>query len=755
MNSTYAQKSSTVQKAADTKAASVLDSSAQNESLQRKADMANNATQRVEAPRPNNTGMPDNLKSGIESLSGFSMDDVRVHYNSSKPATVQALAYTQGTDIHVAPGQEKCLPHEAWHVAQQMAGRVSPTTNINGMPVNDNAALEHEADVMGEKAVQCRKEGGDSLKNANAVSNLIQCAGHIELAGPVDEVGAKYGKAQTDPLKKGDGSASLYKDALPHIAFETMAGGDRVNELKSVYENVIKKYNGAASVCMGVNACADYYYQEGDYFWVLNDAEKETVPDLDDFDVMAYHSLTIIPFTWHLVGLKTEKNIFYTDKKGAEQLKQGKKPESTAIGKNQIKGEKYSFNKCKVEKGYAFPFFEARALLMNYAAQSGADLYRWMDSDVKDDASIDKINESGYMAFVNESKENEIKELFDSFVTRQHYSDVGIMITAMRNALNNVVEETQEISRLKQSLDNLICKKNEIDEKINMVKTNKIEDQTLIGEIWGEIMTLKKNIMENVENGMNGVYANLKSDMCKDYVLKGGKRVFSGCYGWRDDAGLVEGFGVFLQKINSLEKELRLSYWKIYCENEGTKDRKVIGPFDFRNETGYIPEPIVYMNSLAHHGSDGAKGVEEEAGESALSKLSHSEKTRGDGKQDREADAAFEGLPTSFIPDFSVSKPAKASYFKDVLECYKILKKPRNQGEFISAFRSILTGVRQTAYKNWNFENTTKKGKFEKEKGRCVGEFLKNCKGLFPERFMNSITLEIIVPESQFPQQPQ
>ncbi len=137
-------------------ATSVLDASSQSEALQRKADMANNAAQRVEAPRPNNTGMPDNLKSGIESLSGFSMDDVRVHYNSPKPATVQALAYTQGTDIHVAPSQEKHLPHEAWHVAQQMAGRVSPTTNINGMPVNDNAGLEHEADVMGERAVQCK-----------------------------------------------------------------------------------------------------------------------------------------------------------------------------------------------------------------------------------------------------------------------------------------------------------------------------------------------------------------------------------------------------------------------------------------------------------------------------------------------------------------------------------------------------------------------------------------------------------------------
>jgi hypothetical protein len=32
-----------------------------------------------------------------------------------------------------------------------MAGRVSPTTNINGISVNDNAALEHEADVMGRR----------------------------------------------------------------------------------------------------------------------------------------------------------------------------------------------------------------------------------------------------------------------------------------------------------------------------------------------------------------------------------------------------------------------------------------------------------------------------------------------------------------------------------------------------------------------------------------------------------------------------
>lgn len=108
-----------------------------------------------ESPAPaNKTGMPGSLKAGVESLSGMDMSDVRVHYNSAKPATVQAHAYTQGTDIHIGPGQERHLAHESWHVAQQKAGRVKPTTEVNGLPVNDSPSLEREADVMGAKAMR-------------------------------------------------------------------------------------------------------------------------------------------------------------------------------------------------------------------------------------------------------------------------------------------------------------------------------------------------------------------------------------------------------------------------------------------------------------------------------------------------------------------------------------------------------------------------------------------------------------------------
>jgi hypothetical protein len=36
------------------------------------------------ASKPNNAGVPDNLKTGIENLYGMSMDDVKVHYSEKK-----------------------------------------------------------------------------------------------------------------------------------------------------------------------------------------------------------------------------------------------------------------------------------------------------------------------------------------------------------------------------------------------------------------------------------------------------------------------------------------------------------------------------------------------------------------------------------------------------------------------------------------------------------------------------------------------
>lgn len=101
----------------------------------------------------NRTGLPVHLKTGLEQLSGMNLSDVQVHYNSSKPAQLNALAYTQGQDIHVGPNHEKHLSHEGWHVVQQLKGRVKAGwLQINNASINNNPRLEAEADLMGDRA---------------------------------------------------------------------------------------------------------------------------------------------------------------------------------------------------------------------------------------------------------------------------------------------------------------------------------------------------------------------------------------------------------------------------------------------------------------------------------------------------------------------------------------------------------------------------------------------------------------------------
>lgn len=119
----------------------------------------------------NNTGLPDALKAKFEKISGFSLDNIKVHYNSDKPQKAGAYAYAQGTDIHISPGQEKHLPHEAWHVVQQAQGRVKPTLQMKGIQVNDESALEKEADRMGASVSENSSSALNSIQASNMIAN--------------------------------------------------------------------------------------------------------------------------------------------------------------------------------------------------------------------------------------------------------------------------------------------------------------------------------------------------------------------------------------------------------------------------------------------------------------------------------------------------------------------------------------------------------------------------------------------------------
>ena len=121
-------------------------------------------------------GLPHQLKANMEQMSGVDLSDVTVQRNSDKPAQLQAEAYAQGSDIHLAPGKEQHLPHEAWHVVQQKQGRVQPTFQANnGVGINDHPGLEKEADVMGAKAQQGpMAESGLPIQAKQSTNGVIQ-----------------------------------------------------------------------------------------------------------------------------------------------------------------------------------------------------------------------------------------------------------------------------------------------------------------------------------------------------------------------------------------------------------------------------------------------------------------------------------------------------------------------------------------------------------------------------------------------------
>lgn len=179
-----------------------------SKAAQLKAMTDKNAANQPSTPKKENkTGLPENLKKGIEGLSGFSLDDVKVHRNSNKPRQMNAHAYAQGNVIHIGTGQEKHLPHEAWHVVQQKQGRVKPTMQLkNQVAVNDDAGLEKEADIMGNRALSAVSSSTDSTKPLQMVKEkptttkrIVQRVKDIEIR-----------EVKTDPVM-----LSLYEDMIP------------------------------------------------------------------------------------------------------------------------------------------------------------------------------------------------------------------------------------------------------------------------------------------------------------------------------------------------------------------------------------------------------------------------------------------------------------------------------------------------------------------------------------------------------------
>lgn len=252
----------------------------------------------------NATGMPDGLKAGIENLSGLSMDGVRVHFNSSQPATLQAHAYAQGGDIHVAPGQEHHLPHEAWHVVQQAQGRVQPTAQLRDTAINDDQSLETEADVMGARALTA---GAD----AESVTQTVALEGQTVQRWPWSSTTTRYVSDDTLALiRDAQAAINAARLQLPYAGNITSdidaTGGEssaRLTVSRDVLTNVFGNaedrggagtdaYNrAAAAYCTHGGACNEFSALT---HAALTTQGATTEPIIRVWDPYAHHSFTMI-----------------------------------------------------------------------------------------------------------------------------------------------------------------------------------------------------------------------------------------------------------------------------------------------------------------------------------------------------------------------------------------------------------------------------------------------------------------------------
>lgn len=217
------------------------------------------------------TGIPRRMKKGFEHSSGFSFDDVRVHYNSGKPAQLHAHAYTQGNEVYVAPGQEKHLPHELGHVVQQKNDMVKPTGEIGGLPLNDDEAMENDADMIAENAENAEELGeasvqakfmGDGVVQRNAVDtqeSYNAWAGFgstfVGMLGIVGGVGSFLYTKHNDRKHRYIEEVEKYADAAYEAREEQIAA---VEQFKETEERTEKAKARSESIKLGTKIERNY-----------------------------------------------------------------------------------------------------------------------------------------------------------------------------------------------------------------------------------------------------------------------------------------------------------------------------------------------------------------------------------------------------------------------------------------------------------------------------------------------------------------
>ena len=235
------------------------------------------------------TRLPRELRGRLESLSGISLADVRVHRDSPEPARLNAFAFTEGTSIHLGPGQHKHLAHEAWHVVQQKQGRVPVTGETAGKPLNHSAALEAEADAMGDRSRDAAPAASSAALASPAAPSRAPVQLKCKICGANSHNANNCTKVEKPEKQEKSGGRGLtaanpkqrelFEAILPKLDVESMYGPGA----KSLVGGYNGKPNGLSeklkSVRIDRQGLGNVQFQIGDDSYACAEFKQDTEPE--------------------------------------------------------------------------------------------------------------------------------------------------------------------------------------------------------------------------------------------------------------------------------------------------------------------------------------------------------------------------------------------------------------------------------------------------------------------------------------------
>ena len=197
------------------------------ETIQRRADESRGGGATGHAGSGSSTGagaaLPATVQTKMGNAFNFDFSGVRAHEGGQAQA-MGALAYTQGSQVHFAPGQyqpdtargQELLGHELAHVVQQSEGRVAATTQLKGVGINDDSGLEREADDWGARAARGESVGrGGAAGAAIGGSDApVQRFKDYATAGEEDSKKQKHWANATALRVADDGTAAIARASI-------------------------------------------------------------------------------------------------------------------------------------------------------------------------------------------------------------------------------------------------------------------------------------------------------------------------------------------------------------------------------------------------------------------------------------------------------------------------------------------------------------------------------------------------------------